>query len=263
MLPHTRHPSNRHPDPRRAAPADNFVAGQNVFVIDVDDYDLYRSMLYALGAKAVANKRVAGVTLIVHGGAKAPKKALEKYPGGRYERDERVLALFHRQIAGFGEYVRALLDHGFTVRNPSDEGDPSFDFFDAPLVDGSLHATLLHYLATSPFVRNKARAQHFPIDTREPGYVDFPIPGTKVTWYYVWNPDAWGRVSATRGEGDYPLEIKGPQLLSVAPVLWTTSTGMYFYEYPHTDSIDGLFIQAGVDARTGRMNGASISRVWT
>jgi hypothetical protein len=51
--------------------------------------------------------------------------------------------------------------------------------------------------------------------------------------------------------------------LKVAPVFWKESTGMYFYEYPHTDSITGLFIQAGVDARTGKVNGAAISRVWT
>jgi hypothetical protein len=70
-------------------------------------------------------------------------------------------------------------------------------------------------------------------------------------------------VSAQRGEDDYPLEIKGPQLLKVAPAFWRESTGMYFYEYPHTDSITGLFIQAGVDARTGEVNGAAISRVWT
>ncbi|MDC3957092.1 hypothetical protein KEG38_24735 [Polyangium jinanense] len=66
-----------------------------------------------------------------------------------------------------------------------------------------------------------------------------------------------------RGEGDYPLDIKGSQLLRVEPLLWTQSTGMYFHEYPRIDSIDGLFIQAGVDARTGMVNGVAISRVWT
>lgn len=71
------------------------------------------------------------------------------------------------------------------------------------------------------------------------------------------------RTKARRGEGDFPLEIKGAQLMRVEPVLWTQSTGMYFYEYPNVDSVSGLFIQAGVDVRTGLVTGAAISRVWT
>jgi hypothetical protein len=70
-------------------------------------------------------------------------------------------------------------------------------------------------------------------------------------------------VSAQRGEGDYPLEIKGPQLLAVAPAVWTRSTGLYFHRAPHIDSVNGLFIQAGINARTGQVDGVSISRVWT
>lgn len=265
MLPSHRHPKARHPDPRRDAadPATDVIAGATVFVVDVDSYDLHRAMLYALGARSVTNKRMADVTTIVHGTPAPPKKALEKYPSGRYLRADQVLARFHRDVPTFGAYVQALQRHGFTVRNPSDEGDPRLDLFDLEPVDGSLHATLLRYLATSPFIQKFAHKQHFPIDRREERFVDFPVPGADVTWYYAWYTDTWDRVSATRGEGDYPLEIKGAQLLSVAPVIWSESTGLYFYEYPHADSVDGLFVQAGVDPRTGRIHGAAISRVWT
>ena len=240
----------------------DLVAGASVFVTEVDDYDFYRSMLYALGAKAVSNKRVAGVTTIVHGKARAPAQAREKYPSGRYIRADRILAQFRRRVPTFGAFVEALQAHGFTVRNPSDEGDPRFDHFELPLVDGSLHATLLHYLSTSPFIRGFAHKQHFPIDTRVPDFLEFPIPGTDVTWYSMWITEAWWRVSASRGEGDHPLEIKGPQLLAVAPALWTESAGLHFYEYPHSESIDGLFIQAGIGPDR-RVNGSAISRVWT
>jgi hypothetical protein len=255
-------PTSRHFDPKAAVPAD-FVAGKSVFVVDVDDYDLYRSLLYALGAKSVANKMMAHVNLIVHGGKTAPQKARAKYPQGEFVAADAVLPLFHGKVKSFAEFVKALQAHGFRVRNPSDEGDPEFDFFELPLVEGSLHRTLLHYLATSPFVRGFVRKQSFPIDKREDTYVDFPVPGLDITWYYAWRGDGWGRVHAQRGDDEYPLEIKGPQLLRVAPVLWKESTGMYFFEYPNIDSIDGLFIQAGVDARTGLVNGAAISRVWT
>lgn len=264
MLPLHSHDTKLHFDPAKAdGRLADFVAGKDVFVVDVDDYDRYRSMLYALGAKSVANKMMANITTIVHGGQAAPAKARAKYPAGEFVRAQAVLPLFHREVRSFAEFVRALQAHGFRVRNPSDEGDPELDFFELPLVDGSLHRTLLHYLATSPFIRRFARKRSFPVDTREPAYVDFPVPGADVTWYYAWNPDAWSRVSAQRGDGDFPLEIKGPQLLRVAPVFWKKSTGLYFHEYPHIDSISGLFVQAGLDARTGRVNGAAISRVWT
>ncbi|MGK3989413.1 hypothetical protein WME99_40580 [Sorangium sp. So ce136] len=264
MLPLKRHPTRLHVQAGKApASAVNFAAGKSAYVVEVDDYALHRSMLYALGAKSVANKMMAHADLIVHGGAAVPPKARAKYPSGELVRADAVLPLFRQEVRSFAEYVRALQRHGFTVRNPSDEGGAKLDFFEMPLVDGSLHATLLQYLGDSPFIRKFVRKQHFPIEEREAAYVPFEVPGGGVTWYYAWVGDAWGRVSAQRGEGDYPLEIKGDQLMRVEPVFWTQSTGMYFYEYPHVDSISGLFIQAGVDALTGRVNGAAISRVWT
>jgi hypothetical protein len=262
MLPVSQHPPRLHFNPD-AAPVADFVAGKSAYVADVDDYDLYRSLLYALGANGVANKMMAHVNLIVHGGPKAPQKAIAKYPQAEFVHASAVLPLLHSKIRTFAEFVKALQGHGFRVRNPSDEGDPEFDFFELPLAGGSLPATLLHYLATSPFIRGFAGKQSFPIDTREDAYVDFPVPGTDLTWYYRWQSQAWDRVHAQRGDDEYPLEIKGPQLLRVAPVFWKESTGLYFHEYPHIDSITGLFIQAGVDARTGLVNGAAISRVWT
>lgn len=268
MPPLKEHPDRLHFQPAKApAKATNFAAGKSAYVADVDDYELSRSMLYALGAKGVANKMMADVDLVVHGRDEPPPKARAKYPAAKYARADAVLPLFHQEIASFAEYVKALGRHGFTVRNLTDEGDAEFDFFDLPLaggsLHGSLHATLLHYLNSSPFIRQFARPQHFPIKEREDGYTPFEVPGTGVTWYLLWDGDAWNHVGARRGEGDYPLEIKGRQLMRVEPLFWTQSTGLRFYEYPHTDSIGGLFVQAGVDARTGRVNGAAISRVWT
>jgi len=265
MLPPKQYPTQYHFKPGDAfAPLANFVAGKSVFVVDVDDYDLHRSMLYALGATSVANKMMAHVTLILHGNPEPSPKARAKYPSGEFVRAQSLLPLFHQEIPSFADYVRALERHGFTVRNPSDEADALFDFFELPLCGGSLHETLLKYLETSAFIRKFARKQYFPIEEREDGYVDFPVPGSEgITWYYAFRNDAWSRVHALRGEGDYPLDIKGDQLLRVAPVFWTQSTGMYFHEYPREESVSGLFIQAGVDARTGLVNGAAISRVWT
>ncbi|MDI3288568.1 hypothetical protein [Polyangium sp. 15x6] len=265
MLPLKQHPTHFHASPGTpSATAPNVVAGKSAYVVDVEDYELHRTMLYALGAKSVANKMMATADLIIHGGPEAPQKARAKYPAAERIRAQTILPLFHQEIRSFAELVRALERHGFTVRNPSDEGDPNFDFFEVPLVDGSLHATLLHWLGSSEFIREFTHKQHFPIDVREEGYVDFPLPDSRgITWYYAWKSDAWGRVHAQRGEGDYPLDIKGSQLLRVEPLLWTQSTGLYFHEYPRIDSVDGLFIQAGVDARTGMVHGAAISRVWT
>lgn len=264
MLPIHHHPSTWHTiAPIGAAPVANFARNKSIYVVDVDEYDLYRSLLYALGARSVANKKLAHVEVIVHGEA-APAAARSKYPNGQFVPAQAVLPLFRQEVDSFGGFVRALRASGFTVRNPSDEGDPEFDYFAGlPLLEGSLHATLLAYLGSSPFIRRFVAPQSFPIDTRSPEYIEFPVPGTNFTWYYLWNSSAWARVSAQRGDGDYPLEIKGPQLLGVAPLFWTQSTGMYFHEYPHIDSVTGLFIQAGVDARTGLVDGVAISRVWT
>ena len=44
---------------------------------------------------------------------------------------------------------------------------------------------------------------------------------------------------------------------------WRQSTGLYFHETPELESVNGLFIQAGIDARTGLVSGAAISRSWT
>jgi len=264
MLPLIKHPARWHYAPgKHTEVATNFVNGKSVFVVDVDDYDLYRSVLYALGAKSVANKMMAHVNLILHGRPEVPSKARAKYPAGEFVPAESAIALLHQEIKSFGDFVRALQRHGFTVRNPSDEADAYFDFFEMPLIEKSLHKTLLHYLGHSEFMRKSAKKQHFPIDKREDAYIDFPMPNSDVTWYYAWLTDAWSRVYAMRGDGDYPLEIKGSQLLRVAPIFWTESTGMYFHEYPHIDSIEGFFIVAGIDARTGVVNGVAISRVWT
>ncbi|WAS95811.1 hypothetical protein [Nannocystis punicea] len=264
MLPVQQHPTRLHFDPTRhtSAVAD-FVADKSVYLADVDDYDMYRSLLYALGAKSVANEMTAPVDLIVHGKAAPPQKARAKYPEGEFVRADAVLPLFHSKVKSFAEFVRALQAHGFRVRNPSDEGDPDFDFFELQLVDDSLHATLLRYLETSSFISGFMHKQGFPIDERAEAFIDFTLPGRDYSWYYLWTTDGWARVYAQRGEDDFPLEIKGSQLLRVAPILWTQSTGMYFYEYPESESVDGLFIQAGIDARTGKVTGAAISRSWT
>ncbi|MDC0743821.1 hypothetical protein [Polyangium mundeleinium] len=265
MLPLKKHPTRAHAGPgETVANTPNGVAGKSVYVADVDDYELYRTMLYGLGAKGVTNKLMATADVILHGAQAAPQKARAKYPSAEIVKASAILPLFHQEIRSFSDLVRALQRHGFTVRNPSDEGDAEFDHFELPLVGDSLHETLLHWLGSSAFIRSYAKKQHFPIDKREEGYIDFPIPDSGgLTWYYTWNSDAWSRVHALRGEGDYPLDIKGHQLLRVEPLLWTQSTGLYFHEYPLLDSITGLFIQAGVDARTGRVNGTAISRVWT
>jgi hypothetical protein len=265
-LPIRKHPDTWQAGAKRAGkPVANFALGKSVHVVDVDDYELYRSMLYALGAESVSNKMLAHVNVILHGGREAPEKVQKKYPDGDYVPVKSALPLFHQEVDSFGAFVKALQKHGFRVRNPSDEGDPAFDFFTLPLRKRSLHETLLHYLGTSEFIRGFVRKAHFPIEEREEEYVAFPVQtaGSEVTWFYRWQVDAWRRVSAQRGEDDYPLEIKGEQLLTVEPLFWTRSTGLYFHEYPHIDSIRGLFIQAGIDARTGKVNGVAISRVWT
>ena len=263
MLPISLHPTQWQFNPGAVGePVANFVQGKSVYVVDVNEYDLYRSMLYALGAKGVSNKKLADINLIVHGG-EAPKAARTKYPAGEFVPAAAVLPLFHQEVRSFGEFVRALKKHCFRVRNPSDEGDPEFDFFEMPLVEDSLHKTLLQYLGTSAFIGGFSVNQTTPHQILDDAYIAFVMPNTKLTWYYLWNASAWSRVSAQRGEGDYPLEIKGPQLLAVAPALWTQSTGLYFHEHPHIDSVNGLFIQAGIDARTGLVNGVAISRAWT
>lgn len=264
MIPGQRYPTQWHyKSGQTTGELENFIRDQSVYVVDVDDYERVRSMLYALGAQSVANKMMAHVNLIVYGGSSIPAKAKAKYPTGKFERAERVLPLFHQEVPSFADYIQAFEKNGFTVRNPSDEGDARFDFHTTPVVGNSLPETLLDYLRTSPFIRQFVTKQYFPIERRDEGYIDFPIPGADLTWYYTWNASAWNRVSAQRGDGDYPLEIKGDQIMRVAPVFWTESTGLYFHEYPHLDSINGLFVVAGIDARSGNAHIAAISRVWT
>lgn len=260
--PISEHKSTLHAGPAPARPFPNFVQGRNIHVAEFDAYERLRSMLYALGATSVANKMMANVDMILFGGKAAPAKAKAKYPGGEFLPAHTVLPLFHQEIDSFAAYIAALQRHGFRVRNPSDEGDPEFNFFDVPLEDGSLADTLLRWLHTSSFIAGFATRQNFPIDKREPEYIAFKVAGD-LTWYYAWQRHGWGRVSAQRGEGDFPLEIQGSALMSVEPLLWKQSVGMYVFEYPEIDSVTGLFVQAGVDARTGRVHGAAISRVWT
>jgi hypothetical protein len=265
-------PIRKHPNTLRAEapsarkkPLANFARGKSLYVADVDSYELHRSMLYALGAESVSNKMLAHVNVVVHGKPAPPAKAKAKYPKGEYVSAQAVLPLFRQEVDSFAGFIKALREHGFTVRNPSDEGDPQIDFFALPLQKRSLHATLLHYLATSDFIRAFVHPPHVRYDERQDGYEDFTVKTSagEVTWFYAWQVDAFRRVYAQRGDGDYPLEIKGEQLLTVEPIFWTASTGLVFQGEAHVDSIDGLFIQAGIDARTGEVQGVAISRVWT
>lgn len=108
MLPLAQHPNSYHASP--GTPSEktpNAVAGKSAYVVDVEDYELYRTMLYALGAKSVANKLMATADLII---------------------------------------------------------------LEVPLVDGSLHATHLHWLGTSEFVRGFTHKQHEQaVDAVDPG----------------------------------------------------------------------------------------------
>jgi hypothetical protein len=255
------HPTAWHAadSPAGPAPLANFAAGRSLYLADVREYDAYRALLYALGAKSVSNRKLAHVDTIVYA-AGPPKDARTRYPNGAFVQARSVLPLFHQEVDSFSGFVRALQRHGFTVRNPSDEGDPDFDHFDLPLT-GTLPATLLQYLVDSPFTRAFAKQQHGHRGARDDAYVAIEVPGATAPWYYRWVINAWSRVYAQRGEGDYPLEIKG--LVDVAPAMWTRSTGLYFHDEPHIDSVNGLFIQAGISARTGRVEGVAISRVWT
>lgn len=244
-------------------PLPNPFEGRSIFVSEDMRYDLTRSMLYALGAKTVSNRMVAGLDLIVHSGP-VPSKVSAKYPSAERVPADRVLPLFRQRLPTLKAYLDALEAHGFTVRNRSDEGDPSLHAIDEPLVDGSLHATLLGWLGSSDHLRRHARKQYFPIDKREPNFIDFTPPGAEGwSWYYAWDTGAFHHVTAERDDGPFPLLIKGPDLMSVLPVFYKQVTGMYVYEYPHAESITGLFVVAGVDARTGNVTGVTAARVWT
>lgn len=263
MLPEQEHSKDWHFRAGAQAPLVNFAPGKSIYVADVRAYDAYRAMLYALGARSVSNKMMAHVTTIVHGAA-PPKAARTKYPNGEFIPASAVLPLFHQEVASFSDYVRALIKHGFRVRNPSDEGDPEFDHFSLPLIEDSLHATLLRYLSTSSFIRDFSSSGGADHDLApDPEYVPFTVPVTDQQWFIRWVRDGWTRVYAQRGEGDYPLEIKGIDLTAVAPVVWTRSVGLYFNTIPNIESVSGLFIQAGINARTGLVDGVAISRVWT
>lgn len=240
-------------------PLANFALDRRVFLADPLDAAAHAVMLYALGASRVLTTLSGPVDVVVHG--KAPPQAVRnRNPDARHVRSRDILPLFHQEVASFGDLVRALLRHGFAVRNPSDEGDPELDFFSLPLVDDQVAATLLRYLATSPFIRrfaaNAAPSRGRNVDE----YVAVPVQDTGRVGYYVWRTAAWRDVSAQR---DDDLELKGSQLLAVAPALWTRSAGLLFHQHPDHASVEGLFVQAGVSARTGQVEGVAISRSWT
>ncbi|MEM9981820.1 MAG: hypothetical protein AAF734_04935 [Bacteroidota bacterium] len=262
MLPKETHTTDWHHQPNNAdEELNNFVEDRSIFLGEVNNYYIYRSLLYALGATGAYNRMMKEVNLIIHGKATKPAKAVKKYPDGEFLHIEKVLPLVHQEIHSFPSFIQALKKQDFTVRNPSDEGDPQFDFFDLSLENNSLHETLLKYIQTSPFVLDYIGESTPDMGTKEDNYINFE--NQEVRGWYKWVTNAWSRVYAQRGEGDYPLEIKGNDLLAVAPIFWTESTGLYVHEYPHIDSVNGLFIQAGIDARTGKVNGVAISRVWT
>lgn len=249
------------PVPEEALP--NPFEGRSIYVCESVPYDLYRSMLYALGAKTVSNRMGAGLDQILHAGP-IPSKVSAKYPSAERARADAVLPLFRQRVPSLKAYLDALEAQGFTVRNRSDEGDPDLRALDVPLVDGSLHATLLRWLESSSHLRGYCRKQHFPIEQREAAFREFTPPGAEGwSWYYAWDNGAFHHVTAERDDGPYPLLIKGPDLMSVLPVFYKEITGMYVYEYPHRESITGLFVVAGTDARTGAVTGVTAGRVWT
>lgn len=265
-LPKAKHTDELHAKAKKAGKKSaNFALKKSLFLCDVGDYERCRSMLYALGAESVSKKMLAHVNVVLYGGSKPPEKAKQKFPEAEYVKEQALLPLFHQEVQSFPAYLQALVDYGFLLRNGSDEGDPRRELFTLPLEKGSLHKTVLRYLQSSEFVRGFVRAPYHPTTEPDASYLPLEIPAKAgpVTWYYQWQVDAWRRVSAFRGEERFPLELEGSQLLAVAPLLYTESTGVFFFDQPHIDSVNGLFVQAGVDARTGEVTGAALSRVWT
>lgn len=83
-------PTNLHVHPGKpaAAPA---AAGKSIVI--VDDDELHRSMLYALGARSVANKMMAHVELVVHGRPTPPQKARARYPSGEFMHADAIVPI--------------------------------------------------------------------------------------------------------------------------------------------------------------------------
>ncbi|KOY85636.1 hypothetical protein AD998_05250 [bacterium 336/3] len=266
MLPLKKHANTFNSLTENQTPLDNFLTDKSIFFGDVDDYYTYRCMAFALGAKVVYNKMMSGVDLIIYGKATPPPKAVAKYPDAILKPVSELSSLFHQHISTFKEFIKALQNNGFTIRNFSDEGDPEFDFFELDLINNSIHDTLMDYLKNSSFINGFIRTPSFPIDKKSEAFSPLEYPKQDITWWYLWTEYGWNRVGAQKylkPDDEYAIEIKGDQLLSIEHVFWSESTGLYFYEYPDADSISGLFIQAGIDRKTGKVHGASISRVWT
>jgi len=267
MLPIKKHSTNFHSNGVKTEPLENFLEGKTIFFGEIDyDYYVYRNMAFALGAKVVYNKMMAGVDLIIHGKQTPPQKATAKYPDAASKPVSDLVTLFHQQVDNFHSFIKALQKNGFKIRNFSDEGDPEFDFFELDLINDSIHETLMSYLKNSAFINGFICQRSFDIRDQNPNFIALEYPSRGITWWYLWTEAGWSRVGAQKylnKDDEYPIEIKGDQLLSIEPVFWKESTGMYFYEYPETESITGLFIQAGIDAHTNKVQGVSISRVWT
>lgn len=248
------------------------LKGKTVLFTEKAGYARKRVQALALGAEGVTDKMMATVGIIVHGGARAPDKVAARYPGGAFYREAEFAALADAHLPGAAHLVAALQRHGFLVRNPSDESDPLLELFEQAPAEADLRASLLAYVRTSAFIARYARAPYgampeTPAAGFQPIRITRPVapdaPQSEVTWWYAFDQVAIGHVGAERGEGDYPQRIKGPDLWEALSALWQTGTSLRLYETPDEDSIAGVFVLGGIDKRTGKLTGLSLTRTWT
>lgn len=248
------------------------LQGKTVLFTEKAGYAGKRVQALALGAEGVTDKMMATVGIIVHGGARPPDKVAARYPGGAFHREAEFTALADTQLQSAPQLVAALQQHGFLVRNPSDESDPQLELFEQAPAAADLRASLLSYVRGSALLARYVRTPYgAPPETPAAGFQPLAItrpgaagaPDQEVTWWYAFDHVAIGHVGAERGEGDYPQRIKGPDLWEALSARWQAGASLRLYETPDDDSVAGAFILGGIDRRTGQLTGLCLTRTWT
>ncbi|MFN8396766.1 MAG: hypothetical protein U0176_19225 [Bacteroidia bacterium] len=216
--------------------------------------------LMALGAKTVEETLSDQATMVV-GLERQPDSEFRHLPYYSFaELDAYVLAN-HRNLL---QTLQALLDNGYQLRNPSDEGWPGPDFHQGGevLSPSDLPNALLDYIQSSPYVAKWAAQAYASRSAAKRGFEEIAIGTSKA--YLRWEIDPYDyQINLQRGDAE-DNRLDNMELNDYYfGAYWTYRVMALLNSEPSNESVDGLFIVAGMDNKDSTFQVVAVPRTWT
>lgn len=217
-------------------------------------------VLMAFGAKTVQDKLSDQATIVV-GLENEPASEFGNLP---YYSIAELDAFVFANHGDLLQTLKALMENGYQLRNPSDEGWLGPDLFQGGeiLSPADLPKALLDYVHSSPFVANWMANANSSGRSAKPGFEEIVIGARKA--YLRWEDDPYDYyMNLQRGDA-VDTRLDNMELDNhYFGAYWTYRVMAYLNADPSFESVNGLFIVGGMDNKDSTFQVVAVPRTWT